>query len=113
MRTPHNAVTDTMNALHMEDTVRDTVTNDIQNPRKWTIRFESRPNALIRSLLEVEVIEENDGDASVCVIRKFNVGFRALNRIMNTLVEKLDDQPRWPGPSAQQQPPGGQPSPRS
>ncbi len=113
MRNPHNAVTDTMDELRMGDSVRETVTNDPENQRKWTIRLESRPNAMIRSFLIVEVIEEDDGDASVCVLRRFNVGYRALTRIMDTLVEKLDDQPRWPGPSAQQQPPGGQPSQHS
>lgn len=110
MRSPHNAVSDTMAELHMENSVRETVANDAQNPRKWTIRLESYPNTLIRSFIDIEVIEEDDGDASVCVMRRFNVGRRALNRIMNTLVEKLDDEPRWAGPSGHGQPPGGQPS---
>jgi hypothetical protein len=98
MRSPYNAVTDTMNELGMDDSVRDTIRQDDNNHRIWHIRFESVPTALIRSILEIEVVQEEDGDASVCVIRRFNVGRRVMNRIMNCLVENLDDSPRLEEP---------------
>jgi hypothetical protein len=101
MRNPNNAVSDTMRALLMEGTVRDIVAVDPQDHRRWIVRFESLPNALIRSFIEVEIIEENDGDATVCVLRRFNVGRRAMIRIMDELVEQLDDAPRLEGPWGQ------------
>lgn len=107
MRNPINAVSDTLIATGLAEAVRDITVQDAVNPRKWTVRFESKNNALIRSFLVVEVIEEDDGDASVCVLRRFNVGRRAMIRIMNTLVDQLDDEPRLAGPLAP--PPGGAP----
>jgi hypothetical protein len=101
MRNPVNAVSDTLAALGMAATVRDDVTPDPNNPRRWIIRFESDPNALIRSFMEVEVIEEDDGDAAVCVLRRFNVGRRVMFRIMNRLVEELDDEARLVAPLEQ------------
>lgn len=97
MRNPHNAISDAMSRLQMGNSVRETVTQDPQSPRTWRIRLESSPNALIRSFLDVEVIEEQDGDASVCVLRQHNVGRRALFRIMTALVDALDDTPPIPG----------------
>jgi hypothetical protein len=108
MRNPNNAVADTIAHLHMGESVRDIVAIDPQNVRRWLIRFESTPNTLIRSFMDVEVIEEDDGDATVCVLRRFNVGRRAMTRIMNTLVDQLEDQPRLVGPWVQQ-PAGGEP----
>lgn len=92
MRSPHNAVSDTIAELNMTDSVRETVRQE--GDYIWIVRFESIPTALIRSFLEVEIIEEDDGDASVCVLRRFNVGRRVMARIMDTLVEHLDDVPR-------------------
>jgi hypothetical protein len=107
MRNPNNAVSDTLASIGLADTVRDITIQDPINPRKWTVRFESKNNALIRSFLVVEIIEEDDGDASVCVLRRFNVGRRAMVRIMNALVDALEDQPRLVGPWVP--PPGGAP----
>jgi hypothetical protein len=97
MRNIHNAVTDMMDTLRMGALVRDEITQDPQAPNKWLIRLESYPNSLIRSSIEIEVIEEQDGDASVCVLRRSNVGRRALFRIMTALVDSLDDTPPIPG----------------
>lgn len=107
MRNPINAVSDALATTGFADTVRDITIQDPVNPRKWTVRFESKNNALIRSFLVVELIEEDDGDASACVLRRFNVSRRAMVRIMNALVDQLDDQPRLAGPWVQ--PPGGAP----
>jgi hypothetical protein len=108
MRNPNNAVADTIEALHMTNSVRETVTLDPNNNHRWTIRFESKPNALVRSFMVVEIIEEDDGDASVCVLRRFNVGRSVMIRIMDTLVDNLEDLPRLEGPWVQP-PVGGEP----
>lgn len=112
MRSPINAVSDTLVATGLADTVRDITFQNPMNPRMWTVRFESRENALIRSFLVVEIIEEDDGDASVCVLRRFNVGRRAMVRIMNTLVHELEDHPRLVGPWAPQPEVVAQPEPQ-
>lgn len=112
MRNPINAVSDTLAVTGFDETVRDITLQDAVNPRKWTVRFESRANALVRSFMEVEIIEEDDGDASVCVLRRFNVGRRAMIRIMNTLVHELEEHPRLVGPWVQQPEAAAQPEPQ-
>ena len=107
MRNPNNAVTDTIAALGLVNVVREHVNTDPQNVRRWLIRIESLPNALVRSFMDGEVIEEDDGDAAVCVLRRFNVGRRAMIRIMDTLVDKLED-PILEAPWVQR-PEGGEP----
>lgn len=102
MRNPNNAMSDTVEELNMGNAVQVIITLDPQNAHRWLIRIESEPNALIRSFMEVEIIEENDGDATVCVLRRFNVGRRAMTRIMNELVEQLEDVPRLEEPWEQQ-----------
>lgn len=101
MRNIHNAVTDTMDILNMNDSVLTVVRLDPVNNHRWLLRFQSRDNALVRSFMEVEVIEEDDGDATVCVLRRYNVGRGAMIRIMDTLVRELDDAPRLGQPWGQ------------
>jgi hypothetical protein len=109
MRSPHNAVTDVMNELGMVQSVRETVIQDPENPRRWLITFESVPGSLIRSRLHVEVLE-GDPHAFACVLDRQNVGYRAMNRIMDKLMRRLGRAPRASPPSGQ--PPSGG-SPRS
>lgn len=100
----------------MEDTVEHSIVHDVENPLKWTVKFKSHNNALIKSYILIEVIEEDDGDASVCVLRRVNVGYSALQKIMDTLVRNLDDyadMPRLIPVSSHGQPPVGQPSQQS
>lgn len=101
MRNPHNAVSDTIAALGLTESVIDIVRIDPNNPRRWLIRIQSRENALIHSFLEIEVIEEDDGDAAVCVLRRYNVGRGTMTRIMNNLVRQLDDDARLEQPWGQ------------
>jgi hypothetical protein len=107
MRSPYNAVTDVVNELGMNQTVRETVEPDPQNPRRWLITFESVPGSLIRSRLHVEVME-GDPHAFACVLDRLNVGYTAMNRIMDRLMRRLERPPRSSAPSAQS-PPGGEP----
>ncbi len=109
MNNPHNAVTDTMDQLGMHNAVSSSVSIDPEVENRWIIRFESLPGALIRSYIEIEVIEEEDDEEpTVCVLQRHNVGFRAMNRLMDALVENLA--PRLAVPLAQQPPRGGSPS---
>ena len=107
MRSPHNAVTDVMNELGMLHSVRDTVTQDPDNPRRWLVTFESvQTNPTFR--LDVEVME-GEPHAYACVLNRFNVGYRSMTRIMDKLMDRLEA-PRVSRPS-RQSPPGGSPSP--
>jgi hypothetical protein len=93
MRNLYNAVSDMMNSLNMGTAVQETITQDQENHRKWLLRLDSKPNCLSRSSVLIEIIEEEDGDASVCVLRSHNVGRRSLHRLMRKLVDVLDDSP--------------------
>jgi hypothetical protein len=88
MRNPVNALTDTIESLGLRTSVIDGVTPLGAN--HWILKILSLPNSLTRSSLIIEVIEEDDGDASVCVLQRKNVGRRVMTRILNRLCEKLD-----------------------
>ena len=110
MHTPHNALTDTIDSLGLTNSVQE-FTHQVA-PNRWHLKILSLPHALIQSHLIIEVIEEEDGDASVCVLQRKNVGRRVMTRILNRLCEKLDDDeliydlPSTPPPSQE-----GSPSP--
>jgi len=107
MRSPHNAASDVVNELGMLQTVRETVEPDPLNPRRWLVTFESLPGSLIRSRLHVEVMQ-GDPHPFACVLDRQNVGYSAMNRIMDRLMRRLDRPPRSSPPSGQS-PPGGEP----
>ena len=107
MRSPHNAASDVMNELGMYQVVRETVEQDIQNPGRWLITFESVPGSLYRSRLHVEVME-NEGNPFACVLERQNVGYRPMARIMDKLMDRLERPPRSSRPS-RQSPSGGSP----
>jgi hypothetical protein len=73
-------------------------------PNQWHLKILSLPNAETQSHLIIEVIEEEDGDASVCVLQRKNVGRRVMNRILNRLCEMLDDDEVIYDPPSQQPP---------
>lgn len=112
MRNVHNAVTDTMSLLRMNEVALTVIRLDPDNDHRWQVRFQSRENALVRSHMDVEVIEEDDGDATVCVLHRYNVGRGAMTRIMDTLVRQLDDAPRLGQPWAQPPAAGAPPDPQ-
>ena len=56
--------------------------------------------------LDVEVIDD-DPHPYACVLNRFNVGYRSMTRIMDKLMDRLEE-PRAYRPSAQS-PPGGEP----
>lgn len=90
MKHPANAVSDVMAALQMEGQVRETV-QAAEEPGRWIIRFESLPGTLIRSCLEVEILENAPHHPVGCVLRKVNVGRSVMERIMDELMDALDD----------------------
>lgn len=107
MRTPHNALTETVDSLGLTQSVQE-FTQQLA-PNRWHLKILSLPSALTRSHLIIEVIEEDDGDASVCVLQRKNVGRRVMARILDRLCEKLNDDliydlPLGPPPS-QEEPP--------
>jgi hypothetical protein len=107
MRSPHNAASDVMNELGMNELVHETVTDDPLTPGRWLITFESVPGSLIYSRLHIEVMEGNP-HAFACILERENVGYSAMNRIMDRLMRRLERAPRALQPSGQS-PPGGEP----
>jgi hypothetical protein len=109
MRSPHNAASDVITELGMERIVRDTVEQDPQDPHRWLVTFESMPGALIHSRLHVEIMEGNPHPYG-CVLERHNVGYRAMNRIMDKLLTRLQRGSRSSLPWGQP-PSGGSPPP--
>lgn len=97
MRSPENAVSDVLEELNMQQIVIDTTVQDPRNPERWLIKFESKPEALIHSFILIEIME-NNGDFLGCVLQRHNCGRRAMTRIMDLLMNKLESLP----PSQQQ-----------
>jgi hypothetical protein len=90
MRNPINALTETVESLGLRTSVVDVVTP--MGVNHWVLKILSLPSALTHSHLVIEVIEEDDGDASVCVIQRKNVGRRVMTRILDRLCERLNDE---------------------
>jgi hypothetical protein len=105
MRSPYNAVTDVMNELGMLQTVRDTVTQDPENPLRWLITFESIASPQ-GPRLHIEVIE-GEPHPYACVLERRSCGYRSMTRIMDRLMDRLEE-PRA-SRSSGQSPPGGEP----
>lgn len=106
MRSPQNAVTDVMDELGMNQTVRETVEQDPESIGRWLITFESVPGSLIHSRLHIEVME-GDPHPFACVLERQNVGYRPMSRIMDKLMRRLE-RPRSSRP-LEQSPPAGEP----
>jgi hypothetical protein len=102
MRSPLNALTDTIESLGLRTSVLEYVHN--LGPNQWQLKILSLPNAETQAHLVIEVIEEEDGDATVCVLQRKNVGRRVMNRILNRLCEMLDDDDVIYDPPSQQPP---------
>jgi hypothetical protein len=111
MRSPLNALTDTIESLGLVTSVQEFV--HTIGPRQWHLKILSLPNALTQSHLIIEVIEDEDGDACVSVLQRKNVGRRVMTRILDRLCEKLEDeeeeviiydQPSTPPPSREDSP---------
>lgn len=96
-----------MNELGMLQTVRETVTPDPVTDGRWLVTFESVPGSLIHSRLHVEVMQ-GEVYPFACVLERQNVGYSALNRIMDKLMRRLERPPRAAPPSPES-PPGGEP----
>jgi hypothetical protein len=105
MRSPYNAVADVMSELGMLQSVRETVTQDPENPRRWLITFESIPfpNG---PRIHIEVIE-GEPHPYACVLERRSCGYRSMTRIMDKLMDRLEA-PRASPPSGQR-PSGGSP----
>ena len=108
MRSPSNVVQDVMSELRMTSTAQSSAIQDPENPNRWLFTFESLPGSLVRSRLHIEVMQ-GEAYPFACVLERQNVGYSALNRIMNKLMDRLEE-PRAYQPSGQS-PPGGEPAP--
>ena len=109
MRSPHNAAWDVLNELGMLQTVRETVSQDPENPRRWLVTFESVPGSLTHSRLHVEVME-GEPHAYACVLDRRNVGYRMMTHMMDRLMRRLERPPRASPPSGQQPSAGSPPA---
>jgi hypothetical protein len=89
MRSVHNAVTDTLEDLDMEDAVRDRIAVDPLNPRRYIVLLKSKPNSLSIGKLVIEIIDEPNDTPTVSVLANVNVSQRTMEKIMDTLMDNL------------------------
>lgn len=107
MRSPYNAVYDTMNELGLLQTFHETITQDPENPQRWLITIEScAATPTPHRRLDIEVIE-GDPNPYACVLNRFAIGYRPMSRIMNKLMDRLEE--ARPSRPSGQSPPGGEP----
>ena len=85
----HNTVSDLMDSLRLHSHLDAQVTYDNQNPGRWIVRFTSKPGTLVFSLLEVEVMENEDTPVA-CVLHRINMTRRTMTRIMDELMAYVD-----------------------
>jgi hypothetical protein len=89
MRSVHNAVTDTLEDLDMEDSVRDRIGVDPLNPRRYVVLLKSKPNSLSHGKLVIEILDEPNDIPTVSVLANVNVSQRTMEKIMDTLMDNL------------------------
>lgn len=90
MRSIYNAVTDTIDELRLRRHVDDSVHPDPDSQTRWIVRFISKPGSLVFFFVEVEVLdEENDDQPTICVLHKIGLSRTKLERLMDTLEERL------------------------
>ena len=89
MRNVQNAVDDLLEELDF-DPLRRTVQQDPNNARRWVIEF--RLQHVFGSLLMVEIMENDAGDAVGFVLAQHRFGRDLTNEVMNLLMDFLDDE---------------------
>jgi hypothetical protein len=88
MRSPYIVIPEVLEELNMTNIVRETIERD---SGRWVIKIESLPNALIRSYIVFEIME-NDGTPFGCVLKRYNCGRSSMTRIMDRVMDKLDEE---------------------
>jgi len=89
MRNIHNALSDTLDTLNIRDTMT-SILRDPNDPDCWRISLYSLDHDNRDVVLEVEVIDRNNGPVGAVLFRK-NVGHRSMSRFMDTLMDKVCD----------------------
>jgi hypothetical protein len=89
MRNIHNALSDTLDTLNIRDTMT-SILRDPNDPDCWRISLYSLDHDNRDVVLEVEVIDRNNGPVGAVLFRK-NVGRRSMSRFMDTLMDKVCD----------------------
>jgi len=108
MRSIYNAATDTIDELRLGRHMDETVHPDPESRRRWIVRFLSKPGAMAFFAVEVEVIDEENDEPTVCVLHKVGLSSRTLERLMDTFEERLSS-PRLHLPLPPSPPAGGEP----
>jgi hypothetical protein len=89
MRNIHNALSDTLDTLNIPNAFT-SILRDPNDPDCWRISLYSLDHDNRDVVLEVEVIDRNNGPVGSVLFRK-NVGRHAMSRFMNTLMDKVCD----------------------
>jgi hypothetical protein len=88
MRNVHNAVDDLLEELDYPP-LRRKIEHDPANPRRWIIEF--RLDHVFGSLLMVEIMENDEGNAVGFVLARHRVTRELATDIMDLLMDCLDE----------------------
>lgn len=108
MRSIYNVATETLSELRLARHMDETVHPDPETPRRWIVRFISKPGAMAFFVLEVEVLDEENDDPTLCVLHKVGLSQRMVERVLDTFEERLST-PRWTPPLPPSPPAGDAP----
>lgn len=86
MRNIYNAVSDVLE--HINGDIDSSIHEDPNVPNRWRIQIKNRQ--VQDSLLEVEILVL-DNEPIGCVLQRRHVGRRVMNRIMDLLMDYLED----------------------
>jgi hypothetical protein len=89
MRNIHNALSDTLEALNIND-AHTSILRDPNDPACWRVSLYALDHENRDVVLEVEVIDRENGPVGTVLFRR-NMGRHSMTLFMNTLMDKVCD----------------------
>lgn len=89
MRNIHNALSDTLEALRIQD-AHTSILRDPNDSQCWRVSFYALDEENRDVVLEVEVIDRENGPVGTVLFRK-NMGRNLMTLFMDTLMDKVCD----------------------
>lgn len=89
MRNLHNALSDTLEVLQIQD-VHTSILRDPNDGDCWRISLYTLDHDNRDVVLEVEIIDRVNGPVGAVLFRR-NVGRRSMSRFMNVLMDRVTD----------------------
>jgi hypothetical protein len=91
MRSVNNAVYDMLVDLNLVSSIDDQIEVDPENERRTLVKLVSKRDP--SSMLEIEIIDVENDEPTVCVLNRVNMSYRVMTIIMDTLMDYLESAP--------------------